>query len=55
MKGSFILRSSELDKLASLDDDPRVCDIVQSEVRLKHLTRAQREITKPYKIGKFDV
>lgn len=35
------------------DDDPRLHSVVQSELKLKHLARAAREIQKPRKIGKI--
>lgn len=35
------------------EDDPRLCNLVQSELKLKHLARAAREIQRPQKIGKI--
>jgi len=35
------------------EDDPRLYNLVQSELKLKHLTRAAREVQQPRKVGKI--
>ena len=36
-----------------IEDDPKLYNLVQSELRLKHLARAAREIQKPRKAGRI--
>ena len=35
------------------NDDPRLEELVKSELKLKHLTRSEREIRRPQKTGKI--
>ena len=40
-------------KLEQCNDDPRLEELVKAELKLKHLTRSEREIRRPQKTGKI--
>lgn len=40
-------------KLEQCNDDPRLEELVKSELKLKHLARSERDITRPKKTGRI--